>query len=166
MIRVSQSTGESSNWAGYVVATSLSSPQPGVTAVYGTWVVQTVTKSNPTTYSSQWIGIGGAFDSTLVQTGTESDATSTTTSYNAWYEILPNSETSLFTVSSGDVMTASVVCTSSPCSTSSSHHQSKQSWTITITDLTSAKSSVIKLSYASSLKSAEWIEERPTVGGD
>jgi hypothetical protein len=152
-------TAASLNWGGYAVASSFSSPSKRVTAVYGSWIVQTVALSASATYSAQWIGIGGYFDGTLIQTGTESDATVSTTTYDAWYETLPHAESPLFPVSPGDVMTASVVCTSS-CSNSRS-----QNWAITITDVTSGRSSSLHLKYGSSRESAEWIEERPSVGG-
>ena len=76
----------SSNWGGYVAATSLTAPAAAVTAVYGSWTVQTVQSSRLATYSAQWVGIGGYFssDHSLIQTGTSSDASGGSTSYNAW----------------------------------------------------------------------------------
>ena len=148
----------SSNWAGYMVASSLSSPQAQVTSVYGSWTVQQVQPSSSATYSSQWIGIGGYFsgDTSLIQTGTESDSSNGGTSYGAWYEILPNSEVQIssLSISPGDKISASVVCTGS-CSSST------QQWSVTITDETTKQSYTTSQSYSSSLLSAEWIEERP-----
>jgi hypothetical protein len=141
-----------------MVASSLSSPGALVTAVYGSWTVQKVQPSSSATYSSQWVGIGGYFsgDTSLIQTGTESDSSSGGTSYGAWYEILPNSEVSIssLTISPGDQISASVVCTGS-CSSST------QQWSVTITDKTTGQSYTTSQSYSSSLLSAEWIEERP-----
>ncbi len=157
-IRVAQAS--SSNWGGYAVASSFSSPVAVITAVEGSWVVQTVLPSSSATYSAQWIGIGGYFmgDASLIQTGTESDSTGGVQSYDAWYELLPASETSIstITVSPGDTMSASVICTASCTSTT-------QTWTISIEDMTTGKSFSTSVSYASSLLSAEWIEERPEV---
>lgn len=161
----------SSNWGGYVVASTFSSTCTGhgkhqtctggasavVTAVYGSWLVQAVSASSSNTYSSQWVGIGGYFsgDNSLIQTGTESDYTNGAASYGAWYELLPNAETPItMTISPGDVMDASVVCTSS-CTSAT------QTWLITINDVTTSKSFSTSVSYSSSLLSAEWIEERP-----
>ena len=149
------------NWGGFVAASSMSSPGAVVTAVYGSWIVQTVKSSSSSTYSSQWIGIGGYFssDASLIQTGTESDSASGSTSYYAWYELLPASETEItsLTVSPGDVINASVVCMNLCSSTS-------QTWTITLKDVTTDKmfsdSGVV---YSSSLLSADWIEERPCI---
>ncbi|MDG6924232.1 MAG: hypothetical protein JRN67_13195 [Nitrososphaerota archaeon] len=160
----------SSNWAGYVVASTFSQTctgngkhktctgaSPVVTAAYGSWIVQTVSASSSNTYSSQWVGIGGYFDSTLIQTGTESDYVSGAASYNAWYELLPASETPIsMTVSPGNVINASVVCVSS-CTSST------QSWNITLDDVTTGAHFSIVTSYSSSLLSAEWIEERPAL---
>lgn len=149
---------ESTNWGGYVVASSFSSPQPIVTAVHGSWIVQAVQPSSSATYSAQWIGIGGYFssDSSLIQTGTESDSSSGSTTYNAWYELLPNSETAIssLTISPGDKIDASVVCSGS-CTSAT------QGWTITVKDVTTGQQFTTTQSYSSSLKSAEWIEERP-----
>ncbi len=144
------------NWAGYVVASSFSTPQPTVTMVNGSWTVQAVQASKKPVYSSQWVGIGGFFDSSLIQTGTESDSASGTTTYNAWYELLPAAETPLpsgYPVSPGDKINAFVFLIS------------VNYWNITINDLTKGWHFSIAVSYASSQKSAEWIEERPSIAG-
>lgn len=163
----------SSNWAGYVVASTFtqtctgrgrhqtcSGPSAVVTAAYGSWMVQTANPSSSDSYSSQWVGIGGYFsgDSTLIQTGTESDYISGAASYNAWYEVLPAGETVITNVpvQPGDLIDASVVCTSS-CSTST------QTWRITLTDATTGATKMTTVTYSSSLLSAEWIEERPAI---
>ena len=152
---------ESYNWAGYSVATNFINPAPEVTAAYGSWIVQTVQASSSATYSSQWVGIGGFFsgDSTLIQTGTSSDSDNNANTYNAWYELLPATETVItsLTISPGDYISASVVCTSS-CTSST------QTWTITLEDTTTGKTFTdTGVSYSSSLLSADWIEERPCV---
>ena len=148
------------NWAGYVVASDFSSPQATVTSATGSWVVQTVAPSKRPVYSTQWVGIGGFFsgDNSLIQTGTSSNSANGNTNYFAWYELLPASETPLgnsFPVSAGDNMGATV-------STSGGN-----SWTITLTDVSATPSWTFTttVTYASSMKSAEWIEERPAIAG-
>ncbi len=144
------------NWAGYAVASSFSSPQPTVTMVNGSWTVQTVVRSRKPTYSAQWVGIGGYFDSSLIQTGTSSDAAGGTTSYYAWYELLPASETQLgssYPVSAGDTINGFVFLVST------------NNWNITLNDLTKGWHFSIIVNYASSQTSAEWIEERPSIAG-
>ncbi len=149
---------KSYNWAGYVVASSFSSPQNTVTMVNGSWVVQTVSSSKKSTYSSQWVGIGGFFsgDSSLIQTGTESDSAHGQTSYYAWYELLPAAETPLgsgYPVSPGDKINAFVFLIST------------NYWNITINDSTKGWHFTIAVTYNSSQESAEWIEERPSIAG-
>jgi hypothetical protein len=148
------------NWAGYVVASSFSSPSHTVTAAYGSWVVQTVSPTFRPEYSSQWVGIGGYFagDSSLIQTGTESDSALGTTSYYAWYELLPAPETVIhgFTVGPGDKIFAEVFVVKVINSTT-------QEWNITIDDVTRGEHFSILVDYSSSMLSAEWIEERPSI---
>jgi hypothetical protein len=163
--RDARHVGQSDNWSGYTV----SKYQTGVayTAMQGSWTVPTATSSmagnaRSWEYSSSWIGIGGSCedsacatnDSTLIQLGTEQDVYSDgTTSYYPWYEMLPaDSVTIPHTVSPGDAITASIVCTAA-CSAST------QTWTITMTDVTAGWTYSNTTSYAASELSAEWIEE-------
>jgi len=148
----------STNWAGYVAASGRS-PAPVVTAIYGSWIVQGVSPSTAAKYSSQWIGIGGFFngDTSLIQTGTESDSARGGTSYGVWWETLPQAETKITEpVSAGDFIQASIICTMT-CTSST------QTWKITITDTTKGWTFTNTLTYSSRLKSAEWIEERPSI---
>ena len=147
----------SSNWAGYVVASSFSSPSHDVTAVKGSWIVQTANPTKQSTYSAQWIGIGGYFsnDNSLIQTGTSSDY-SKGASYYAWYELLPASETQIsLKVSPGDNMSAYIY--------EVKPFGSQQEWNITIRDNTTGAAFSKLVNYSSSMLSAEWIEERPAL---
>jgi hypothetical protein len=171
----------STNWSGYVVANY----QTGVkyTSASMSWVVPVVVygpstdTTSSTQYSANWIGIGGFCanllctrgDHTLIQLGTEQDVSppsdgspSGVANYYAWYEVLPQAETPLdpatHPVHPGDLMTASLSC-SQPCS------GKKQNWTLSMTDETQNWTWSMKLSYGSSLLSAEWIEEAPYEGG-
>ncbi|MCL4399394.1 G1 family endopeptidase [Candidatus Parvarchaeota archaeon] len=144
------------NWAGYVAASSFSSPSATVSSVSGSWIVQTANPTKKSTYSAQWIGIGGYFsnDNSLIQTGTSSDY-SNGASYYAWYELLPASETQItnLIIRPGDNISASIKEIKS--------FGSVQEWNITIKDVTSKETFSKLVNYSSSMLSAEWIEERP-----
>jgi hypothetical protein len=169
MMRGTHHEAQSDNWSGYVV----SKYQTGqsYTAIQGSWTVPTPLSSTAANarsweYSASWIGIGGSCedakcvnsDSTLIQTGTEQDVYSTgSTQYYAWYELLPaNSVTIPYAVNPGDVITASIVCTAS-CSSAT------QTWTIAMSDSTAGWSWSKTVSYASSLLSADWIQEATAI---
>lgn len=138
----------SSNWSGYAITGG------PFTAITGKWAVPSVLPSRKGTYSSNWIGIDGFNNSSLIQTGTESDYYQGSAHYDAWWEILPASETVIpsIAVHPGDVFTASIT-------------ESGGQWVISITDSTTGQGFSIKQSYSGPLTSAEWIEEAPTVGG-
>ncbi|EQB67307.1 MAG: hypothetical protein AMDU2_EPLC00005G0143 [Thermoplasmatales archaeon E-plasma] len=162
VVSSSSGTTSSTNWAGYVAASSFSSPAHVVTSITGSWTVQSVSASSSSTYSSQWIGIGGFFshDRTLIQTGTESDYSSGSAQYSAWYEMLPAAETPIsgFTVSPGDVISSAIVYAGV-----APHHS--QYWNIYLNDTSQNEHFYIQVTYKSSMLSAEWIEERPEIGG-
>jgi peptidase A4-like protein len=141
----------SSNWSGYAITTG--APFMSVT---GTWVVQAVSPTKKSTYSSQWVGIDGFNDNSLIQTGTESDYHNGSAHYGAWWEILPAAETVIpsLAVKPGDLMSASITQTIGTTS-----------WTITLTDVTTGQSFSTVQTYTGPQTSAEWIEEAPTVNG-
>lgn len=159
--------GYSLNWAGYIVQSSSTNPQPVIYAIYGSWIVQ---KVNPTsgfyqwTYSAQWIGIGGVLSNMLIQVGTESDANSgfyglgTQTVYKAWYEMLPYSgqpgnstEVNVFNVNAGDHMTAWIV------------YKGNNNWNILIIDNNNGQSFSRNFNYVTDLLTGDFVEERPAV---
>ena len=100
-----RSTWSASNWSGYAETGTF-------TGVTGTWTVPAVSTSSSATYSSAWIGVDGFNDSNLIQTGTEQDYYSGSAHYDAWWEILPASETEIspttYAVAPGDRMSASI----------------------------------------------------------
>lgn len=165
------STWASSNWSGYAETTG---PYTGVN---GTWTVPSVTASKSTSaaYSSVWIGVDGYNNSNLIQTGTEEDFYNGSAHYNAWWEILPASETALpttsYPVAAGDRMTATISKTSGTVTTGSGHRRSTEAvWLITILDtnpITNQQNWTFSISeaYNGSGTSAEWIVEAPEVGG-
>jgi hypothetical protein len=140
------------NWSGYAVVGQAGHP---ITAVTQNWVVPTVSNV-PAGFSSTWAGIGGYNTSDLIQAGTESDTAQTP---YAWYEILPASETPITSGCTGDN-----TCTVKPGDAMSVtiRNTGGNGWTISMTNprWTWSKS----LAYASTLSSAEWILEAPTVG--
>ena len=96
---VALNASQSVNWSGY---SQFGSQYHAIT---GDWVVPTASphRSGESEYSATWAGIGGGCldtqcsqtDRTLIQAGTEQDVVydllgGTTTSYGAWYELIPN----------------------------------------------------------------------------
>ena len=154
-------TNTSSNWFGYQQG-ALEQGGKLFQSITGNWTVPTATQhtAGQAENSADWIGIGGgcvdagctAGDSTLIQTGTEQDvAANGTTSYDAWYELVPAPELQItsMTVQPGDQMHASLTQTA------------PELWNITIQDLTRNESYSTTVPYASTMDTAEWIEETP-----
>jgi len=143
------------DWAGYCVASDLNSPQPLVTRINASWTVPTVSVSTGGSFCAAWIGVGGQFDDTLIQAGTEQDSTNGRGIYSAWYELLPNSAVPIdsLSVSPGDNITASI----------SLLDLTTNMWSIEIHDVTKVQSFQKSVTYVSSMLSADWIVERPTV---
>lgn len=158
----------SSNWSGYAVLRAQTGQS--YTAASGAWVMPSVTSpvNGQTAYSSTWVGIGGSCsnsrctkrDHTLIQLGTEQDSTG----YFAWYEVLPRFSvllsTSTYPVAPGDTITASLRMTGTT--------RKGQTWHLSMSDQSSSHSNwafTTTLDYNSSLASAEWIVEDPSVIG-
>jgi len=155
------------NWAGYTSYTSATNPQPAITKVIGSWTQPSVKPSKTAMYSSFWVGIGGFFsgDNSLIQTGTDSDTSNNKVSYYAWYEMLPAASVTItcLTIKPGDHITAYVL------------NAGTNSWVIdiatdgagggsgTCTNTANPKEFQQTFSYSSSMKSAEWVVERPSL---
>ena len=140
------SSKNSQMWAGYADVST------GFTSVKGSWIVEKVPIGYgiPNPGGSQWIGIGGMYgDGYLIQTGTNSLETLFGTEYNAWIETVPGgTQTLVFPVSPGDVMTASI------------QEISTGSWQISISDITQGWNYVSSpISFEPNTQTAEWIEE-------
>lgn len=154
--RLSATTSDSLNWAGYATT-----PGSGITAVNSTFTVPTATDVPPG-FSATWAGIGGFSSSDLIQAGVSENNSLTTPitgpQYNAWYEILPASETPISgctgdancTVNPGDKVSVDI------------HNVGGNQWSVNLADAGHWTYS-ITLSYASSGSSAEWIQEAPTL---
>ncbi len=146
--------GAASNWAGYAIATSLTSPQKNsVTRVSGSWTVPSLSCTNTTTYSSNWIGMDGYANSTVEQTGTEQDCFRGQASYYAWYEMYPKGSAVIkMDLHAGDNMSAEVKYVGNK-------------FVLTLNNLTTGKQfSTTQSSALAKRQSAEWIVEAPWLG--
>lgn len=145
----------SSDWSGYTVATDLNLPRPKVTSINGSWTVPTVNVSLGNSCSAAWVGIGGQFDGTLIQAGTEQDSIRGQGKYWAWYELITFSAVTIdsLSVTPGDRITSSISLLDPTTST----------WSIEIHDVTNEQSFQKNVVYVSSMLSAEWVVERPTI---
>lgn len=144
----------SQSWAGYIISRS-DEPKVQVTAINASWVVPVVNASLAPDFASVWIGVGGQLDHTLIQVGTEQDAFNGSTTYYAWYELLPSFAVRIGTlaVSPGDVVVASLRLIDSAANR----------WSIQISDSTTRQYFGTAVTYNSTGSSGEWIIERPTV---
>jgi hypothetical protein len=149
-------TADSLNWSGYAVT-----PGSGVTGVSSTFAVPSA-GLDPPGFAATWAGIGGYTTSDLIQAGVEEQSTPSNPllgdQYQAWYELLPASETPISnctgdpncTVTPGDKVTVDI------------SNVSGDTWSISMTD--AGKWSWSKnVTYSSSESSAEWILEAPTL---
>jgi len=137
------------NWSGYAVTGSAGS----VTSVSGSWTVPSETCTSSQTYAAFWVGIDGFNSGTVEQTGTLAECIGGTPYNFAWYEFYPSSLVELWTVSTGDSISASVTYSASTnkFTTTVTDTTSKTSYTTLPTSVTGAKES-----------SAEWIAEAPS----
>ncbi len=152
--RIRLKNGTSSNWAGYAVETSLTSPQSNaVSDVRSQWVVPSVTCNTTNAYSATWIGIDGYSDNSVEQTGTEQDCSNGLPSYYAWYEMYPKPSFRVkLSINAGDTMSAEV-----------QYNGSK--FILTLADVTTGKTFTTSQKSNALRQSAEWITEAPWSGG-
>lgn len=142
------------NWAGYAVLAS-----PGsVYSVNGSWTVPNVSPSKGSTYVAFWVGIDGYNSNTVEQTGILVQSQSGKVSYSAWYEFYPSPPVyapSSDVVKPGDLIVAWVV------------YNSDGTFTTVIKDLTENWIFISPATVVSNAQrnSAEWIVERPAIGG-
>jgi hypothetical protein len=140
------SSGDSTNWAGYVATGGT------FTGVTGTWTVPTVNSGTSVSADASWVGIGGINSNDLIQAGTQAVETGNNIVYEAWVETLPNPSQPLsLTVKPGDSVTVSIT------------QESTGIWLVKFTDNTTGINNSETIDYSSSLSSAEWIEERPEI---
>ena len=160
LISVSGTTDDSLNWAGYAVT-----PGSGITAVSSTFTVPAAGEVPPG-FGASWAGIGGFSTSDLIQAGvSENDAVGGALlggQYNAWYEILPASETPITGGCTGNVPS----CAVNPGDKISVNisNAGGNTWDISLSDAGNWSWSK-SLNYASTESSAEWIQEAPSLAG-
>jgi hypothetical protein len=139
----------STNWSGYVAEND-----SNYSAVSGTWTIPSIAETTSFVGDVTWVGIGGVSTSDLIQVGTQTMVENGQTSYQAWYEMLPqDSETIPVTVRPGDSVHVSL----------SEQGLGSNEWLISFVDNTTGQNYQTTVSYTSSLSSAEWIEEMPTI---
>lgn len=143
---------DATNWSGYAQYTKAKGM---FSAVEDTWRVPKVnTSERGKQYASDWVGIGGYNDGPLVQAGTAESNDNGKAGYNAWTEVLPESEVPFsLRIRPGDLIKTVV------------RESSKDIWVMTVNDLTTKKSASRTVHYSASGKSAEAIHERPSVNG-
>ena len=136
----------SSNWAGYAATGGK------FTTVAGTWTVPAVNNAARGSADTIWVGIGGVKSNDLIQAGTQATTDSTgQTIYEAWYEMLPQSVTSMpISINAGDSVTVSLA------------QQPDSRWMISFKDNTTNTTYQNNFTYGSSLTSAEWVVEVPS----
>lgn len=103
----------STNWCGYVAAIDKLSDgkKESVSAVYGSWIVPSISRSINDTYSAIWIGIDGYGSSpTIEQIGTAHDWIDGKQQNYAWIEMFPEPAKVIsgFPVDIGDKINCSV----------------------------------------------------------
>ena len=136
------------NWSGYLAQSQNTSVQNNYTNITGTWVVPSVSANTSGTADATWVGIGGVTSHDLIQAGTQAIVQNGTVTYNAWVETLPGyAQTISLGVTSGDSITTTLT------------QESAGVWRITIVNNTTGQSYSATRTYASSLSSAEWVEE-------
>lgn len=142
-----QDVSSSSNWSGYAAAGAGS-----YTSVTGTWTVPSVTATTSGA-DATWVGIGGVNSRDLIQAGTQATVSGGVVQYDAWVEMLPASSRPVnLAVSAGDTVTVTIT------------QQSGDQWSITIKNDTSGNRYATTVTYQSTLSSAEWVQEAPSVG--
>ena len=148
--RVPRGQNTSQNWSGYAATGGT------FTSVTGTWTVPEFTPDSPTGADATWVGIGGVDTRDLIQAGTQQTVSRTgATQYEAWVETLPQTSHPVpLTVNPGDSVTISVTL----------QPQTQDQWQVSFKNETTGKTYQVAEHYASSMNSAEWIEEAPSAG--
>jgi hypothetical protein len=137
------------NWSGYTATDGQ------YTAVGGTWIVPKVDTTHNTSLSADatWVGIGGITHSDLIQAGTQAiiDAEGNIV-YQPWIETIPgDSNTVPLQVHPGDSISVRIV------------QLAEGIWRVSLKDNTTHRSYETTIAHQSSLSSAEWIEEMPSL---
>jgi hypothetical protein len=146
-VNSSSNTGQSFNWSGYEATSG------AFTGIGATWTIPNILATSSLTADATWIGIGGVTSHDLIQVGTQAITGNgaSSTQYQAWFETLPQTMQQIsLTVRPGDSITASIAETGS------------NEWQVSLRDNSTGGQYSTQIAYASSLSSAEWIEEAPS----
>ncbi|MDQ6671186.1 MAG: G1 family endopeptidase [Chloroflexota bacterium] len=141
--------GVSANWSGYAATGGT------YTAVSGTWTVPQFAPDSQAGADAAWVGIGGVNTTDLIQAGTQQTVSgSGSTQYQAWVETLPQASHPVpLTIHPGDSISVSI--TQQP--------QAQDQWLVAFSNTTTGQTYQVTEHYTSSMSSAEWIEEAPSV---
>ncbi len=142
----SSSQAASQNWSGYAAT------EGTFTGVSATWNVPPFVADAVGGIDATWVGIGGVRSPDLIQAGTDETVSGNgATRYQAWVEALPQSSHPVpFSIHPGDSVSVSI------------SQQADSTWLIGFTNNTTGQAYQLTGQYASSLSSAEWIEEAPS----
>lgn len=149
----------SPSWSGYVAFPSIWQYQNGAaTAVYGSWIVPTITAGSQNTYSYFWVGIDGYDTPTVEQIGTGHDWIDGKPVYYAWFEMFPAAGYLIngFPVNPGDSISASVEYQGNGVFLMKIYNNTKKISTTVPTKNTT--------SSAATCDCVEWIAEAPSIG--
>lgn len=136
----------SSNWSGYAASGG------SFTSVTATWTVPNVSATTSGA-DATWIGIGGMSSRDLIQAGTQATVSGGAVQYDAWIELLPASSRPVnLSVTAGDSVTVTIT------------RQSGEQWSIVMKNNTTGGRYATTVTYASTLSSAEWVQEAPSIG--
>jgi hypothetical protein len=151
----------STNWGGYVAANNLTNAaRNSVSAVYGSWIVPSVSKIARTdTYCAIWIGIDGYTSPTVEQIGTAHDIVGGVAQHYAWFEMYPGGSYLInnFPVNVGDVISASVEYSGNNIFTMHIYNDTKKVYFTVPTSYTTSSTALRNC--------AEWIVEAPYYNG-
>jgi hypothetical protein len=138
-------TGTSRNWSGYAARGG------NFTSISATWTVPRLALDGAFAADAAWVGIGGLRTRDLIQAGTQQTVSGTgTVTYQAWIEMLPAASRPVpLTVLPGHSVNVSV------------DQQSADNWLFSFINLSTGQTLYRTVQYASSLSSAEWIQEAP-----
>ena len=127
-VRGSSAQFTSRNWDGYI--TYVSSESTDFASVQATWVQPTVTCPKPNAWTVFWVGLDGWWNNTVEQGGTSAECIAGVPQYESWWEMYPtNAITTVFAISPGDQITASVT-----------YLPSTTTFEIVVSDITSGQS--------------------------
>ena len=140
--------GTSHNWSGYAATGG------SYTSVSGTWTVPQLAPTGAPGVGATWVGIGGVSSRDLIQAGTQDvSAGNGQSQFQAWIEMLPAASQQIpLTVAPGDSVSVSIA----------QQGTGSNAWQIAFKNNTSGQTYQTTVHYASSLSSAEWIEEAPS----